>query len=615
MQSPILLPHPRTLTPRVGACTLAAGCRIVIQGTPPAALLGAARRLQAAVAAHAGLAWEIAATPDGPIDAIGAVLRVVAASLIEPQGYRLTLGDDGIMLTASDPAGIFYGVCTLAQLLAQYGAALPALLIDDHPDFAARGVMLDISRDKVPTMATLYALIDRLAGWKYNQLQLYTEHTFAYYNHPEVWAAASPMTGEELLLLDAYCRERFVELVPNQNSFGHMTRWLTHERYAPLAETHEEFDTPWGFRMRGPYSLAPDDPGSLALVTSMYDALLPHFSSPLFNVGCDETIDLGQGRSREACEARGTGRVYLEFLLKIYAEVRRRGKTMQFWGDIINHYPELIAELPRDVIALEWGYEADHPFAENCPRYAAAGVPFYVCPGTSAWNSIAGRTDNVLGNLRGAAQHGLASGAIGYLVTDWGDNGHWQQLPVSYLGFAAGAAYAWAFAVNRDREIAPALGRYGFDDPTGSMGEVAYELGNVYRHVGLEPGNSSALFWALQNPPGEREELATLDFGAALEAVDEALAPLGASAMAGPDAALVMAEIELTARMLRHACRRGELMQQGEAPAARRQLLAEDLASIVAEFERSWLARNRPGGLPDSLARFAAASDLYVTPG
>ena len=54
------------------------------------------------------------------------------------------------------------------------------------------------------------------------------------------------MTGEEILALDAYCRERFIELVPNQNSFGHMERWLPLARYADLAETHDWFDTPWG---------------------------------------------------------------------------------------------------------------------------------------------------------------------------------------------------------------------------------------------------------------------------------------------------------------------------------------------------------------------------------
>ena len=82
--------------------------------------------------------------------------------------------------------------------------------------------MLDISRDKVPRMDTLYALVDMLAGWKINQVQLYTEHTFAYRQHPDVWAEASPMTGDEILALDAFCRERHIELVPNQNSFGHM---------------------------------------------------------------------------------------------------------------------------------------------------------------------------------------------------------------------------------------------------------------------------------------------------------------------------------------------------------------------------------------------------------
>ena len=53
--------------------------------------------------------------------------------------------------------------------------------------------MLDVSRDKVPTIATLTALVDRLASLKVNQVQLYSEHTFAYRDHPEVHAAASPL--------------------------------------------------------------------------------------------------------------------------------------------------------------------------------------------------------------------------------------------------------------------------------------------------------------------------------------------------------------------------------------------------------------------------------------
>ena len=116
---------------------------------------------------------------------------------------------------------------------------------------------------------------------------------------------------------------------------------------------------------------------------------------------------------------------------------------MQFWSDIILKHPEQIAALPRDAVALEWGYEADHPYAEHCAALASAGLAFYVCPGTSSWNSLAGRPHNALENVARAAAEGLRHGAAGLLVTDWGDNGHLQPLPASYPGLAAAAGSAW----------------------------------------------------------------------------------------------------------------------------------------------------------------------------
>ena len=90
----------------------------------------------------------------------------------------------------------------------------------------------------------------------------------------------------------------------------------------------------------------------------------------LVNIEDRSAVDLGQGASRADVEQRGEGQVYLDFLLKIDAEVRARGHTMQFWGDIIIQHPELIAGLPRDTIALGWGYEADHPFDEHGAQFA-----------------------------------------------------------------------------------------------------------------------------------------------------------------------------------------------------------------------------------------------------
>jgi hypothetical protein len=608
-----LAPCPRRLVLGQGSLALEGARQIVLEAAAPQTLLGAARRIQDALR-RIGVEWQLAASALGPAEAIGARLHIDPKRVAQPQGYVLTIAPDGIRIDAHDPAGVFYGACTLLQILEQSGAQLPILQIDDWPDFAVRGVMLDVSRDKVPTLETMFELTDMMASWKINQLQLYTEHTFAYAQHPDVWANASPLTGQDMLLLDAFCRERFVELVPNQNTFGHMHRWLTHERYRDLAETHDEFDTPWGVRLPGPFSLAPGHPGSLALVQSLLDELLPHFSSRMVNVCCDETVDLGQGASRDDIAQRGEGQVYLDFLLKIDAEVRARGHAMQFWGDIIIQHPELIAALPHDAIALEWGYQADHPFDEHGAQFAASGIPFYVCPGTSSWCSIAGRTDNALGNLRNAAEQGRRHGASGYLITDWGDRGHWQQLPISYLGLLAGACYAWAYDANRDIEIAAALSLHAFGDPSGATGRVAYDLGNVYRALGFEPHNSSVLFWILQSRPGEAEGLAQVtaeDLRRALAAVDSATAGLITGRMNHPDAALLAEELHQTAALLRHACRRGLLWKEQPDNAELRRELAAELRTLIDEQRRLWLARNRPGGLDDSLARFEAALRDY----
>ena len=499
---------------------------------------------------------------------------------LPPQGYRLRIEPAKISLIASDAAGAFYGQMTLRQLQRHAGLTLPACEIEDWPDFPSRGVMLDISRDKVPTMATLFALVDQLAEWKINHLELYTEHTFAYRNHRPVWEHASPLTAEEIRSLDAYCRERFVELVPNQNSFGHMERWLKHPAYQALASGEHRT------------CLNPQNPASVALLAELFAELLPNFTSRKFNVGCDETYGIG-------------GRVYLEFLLKIYELTKRHGRTMHFWGDIIVHHPELVPELPQDIVVLEWGYDIGHPFDEHGALFAKTGIPFYVCPGTSSWNSIVGRTHNALGNLTSAAVNGLKHGAIGFLNTDWGDHGHWQPLPVSYLGFAAGAALSWCATRNQDLDYRVALSAHVFQDAAGVLGPVAYDLGNAYLQADCPLGNANVFFQLLQQPPTADffSKVAPAKMQATREYIAAVMQPLDRARSARPDAALLQAEFRLAAWMADHACRRA----LKENPAT----LAADLREIIAEYQRVWLARNRPGGLPDSVRRLEYRLEDY----
>ena len=242
--------------------------------------------------------------------------------------------------------------------------------------FAVRSYMLDISRDKVPSMGTLKQLVEILEKFNYNQLQLYTEHTFAYSKHESVWKDASPMTAQEIRELDLFCAMHGIDLVPNQNSFGHLERWLVKPEYNHLAELpHGGAPLPWGGFKKDPTTLCPTDPASLEFLAGLYDELLPNFESRLFNIGCDETFDLlGEGRSAAAVKEKGEGRVYLDFLLKVAELVRKRGKRPMFWGDVILRHPELVPELPKDLIALDWGYEGNHPFMDEAAKFAAAGL-------------------------------------------------------------------------------------------------------------------------------------------------------------------------------------------------------------------------------------------------
>lgn len=549
------------------------------------------------------------------------------------EGYALSVETERVRVVASRGVGLNHGLRTLTQLVrgaelawitegpAQRPgpATLPAVAIQDSPAFERRGVMLDVSRDRVPRMDYLFPLVERLAEWKLNELQLYFEHAFAYRDHARVWRGVDPFTPDELRALDAHCRLHGIELVPNQQSFGHLHHWLKHPEYRHLAEVPEGILHPFlgaGETTPEPFSLCPTDPRSLAFLGGLYDQLLPCFTSGDFNVGLDETIDLGPGRSAAAIRTRGVGRVYLEFLRSVHGLVGARGKRMQFWADILLHHPELVPEVPKDAVAMLWGYEADHPFERETAMLAEAGLPFYVCPGTSSWQSIGGRLDNMLANVHSAATWGAARGAKGLLVTDWGDRGHLQPPSVSEPGFLLAAELAWNPAAEPQRHTV-----FGLPYLLAAQGMTAHEasrtviLGQLARIMGTTVRNASALSVLLTKfeAPFPPPELAGLEVEA-LEGARGVLEPLGVQP-SGPG--LVARELHWAARLMEFACRLGVArLEAGPGVALeglsrkRRAQLGDDLRPLITEHRALWLERSRPGGLDRSarwLERILAA--------
>ncbi|MCM0647458.1 family 20 glycosylhydrolase [Clostridium swellfunianum] len=361
----------------------------------------------------------------------------------EEESYSIDITEEGITINGQGDAGILYGIQTLRQIIRQQGCELSCLTIEDSPYFKYRGYYHDVTRGKVPTLETLKELADRLAFYKINQLQLYIEHTFAFKNLSEAWTGKDPLTAEEILELDAYCKKINIELVPSIATFGHLYEVLSTKSYEHLCELEDSYGKAYSWHKRqAHHTLDVSNEGSIKLVEEMLSEFVPLFSSDKFNICCDETFDLGRGKTQKLGEEVGTGRLYIDFLKKVIKAVKGYDKTVMFWSDIILKYPEYLKEIPEDAIYLNWAYHAG--VVENDTKaIAEAGGKQYVCPGVGGWNMLMNALDNAFENIRKMVSFGRKYNALGVLNTDWGDYGHVNLLSNSMPGMIYGAALSW----------------------------------------------------------------------------------------------------------------------------------------------------------------------------
>lgn len=537
-----------------------------------------------------------------------------------------TPGGPCITICAGELAARRSALHTLLQLLRLYPTRLPALRIADHPHFATRGVMLDVSRDRVPTMAHLRQTIDLLASLKFNHLQFYTEHTFAYAGHEEVWQdpPASPITPDELKELDAYASARGICITANQNCFGHLASWLRRPRYQHLAEI--EGNNPWYFHQwerRGPFSLCPTEPKSEAFVDDLLGQLLPCLGSPLVNIGCDETFDVGWGRSKAEVERRGLAtsagfaedgssracdaaraQLYFEFVSKIAAICARHNKRPMMWADIALTHPELLHLMPKDMIGLAWWYEPTDKFEHWIQLLRQHNHEAWVCPGTSSWRTFTGRTTERRANIADAAEQGARAGATGFLICDWGDMGHRQQWPISLAGLAQAAEAAWNS--DRARTYDPRATALHVLHAHPDLGPWLDELGDCDLPIRQSSNvrNASALFNDLHPPvPGQLTH-GEYEVNATIDQWQETKTRLTNLIARRPPIAddQTRAELDHAQACALFAADHAIAIRALGTPALRVGLsdLISRAESIRAEHERLWLMRNRPGGLAHS---------------
>ncbi len=453
-----LLPTPKTLVEEKGSFNIK-GSTVKLSGMLDYRIVKAAAALRRQMAEATGTSHKFCRV-DGEIEN---AVTIALNNALKSEEYNLLITEKGITVEGGDEAGCFYGIKTLSQLITAYGCDLPILKINDYPDLKYRGFYHDATRGRVPSVEGVKKMVDRLAALKVNSLQLYVEHTFDLIEFSNDGKTEDDyLTVEDILEIDQYCYDNFIDFVPSLSSFGHLYHLLMKEEYKHLCEL-EGFESKqhfWKDRMEH-HTIDPSNPESFEMICSLIDQYLPLFRSEYFNICCDETFDLGKGRN----EGKDASKLYCDFVAKIIGHVTEMGKKVMMWGDIALKYPDALDRIPKDTVLLNWAYDSN-PSEEKVIRVKEQGLTQIVCPGTTSWTRLIERPVIAIPNITKFARHCKNHGGLGILNTNWGDYGHPSSPECALYGTTLGAVCGWTVDTKVDENFEKAVSYFVYGSET-----------------------------------------------------------------------------------------------------------------------------------------------------
>ena len=536
----------------------------------------------------------------------------------DPEGYLLSVTAQEVVIGGKTSAGVFYGLQSLKQLVrGEAGAAfIQGAKISDWPAMRWRAVSDDISRGPVPTVDYIKRQLRTEAMFKLNMHSFYMEHTFASMANPLIGPAGGSLTPEEIRELVVYAKHYHIELVPEQQTFGHLHKALRLEKYGDLAETpHGDV-------------LSPQQEGSYKLVADWYKELNDLFPGKFFHIGEDETFELGEGQSREAAKSRGVGAVYFEHLNKVREVLRPYNRRLMFWGDIALNHPDLIGNIPKDMIVMNWQYGARDDYEKYIKPFKDAGLDQFVCPGVWNWNQIFPNLEASSKNIINFVRDGQKASAIGMMNTSWDDDGE-SLFEMAWYGIVLGAAASWQNTVVDQSSFDNDFDWAFFRNDGDQFTKAIRALGRVNASLNLNL-TSDDLFWrdpftsAFQNQArANSEKIHQLRLN--VENAQESL--LQNQPRARRNRQMIPALI-FAAQRFDHLGHRMQLMVRfsdqyweaylnlGDRTKVRKlryysgaiynnlREMAEELSLLKENYRQQWLAENRPYWLESILVRY-----------
>ncbi|MGQ1788229.1 beta-N-acetylhexosaminidase [Saccharicrinis sp. GN24d3] len=316
--------------------------------------------LQSALSPATGWDLEIAESNKAKSNAI--YLGIDKTIDLKPEGYKLSVTNKSILITAREDVGVFYGIQTLLQLMPveiynkqrqkELVWNVPGVDIEDEPTFAWRGMMLDVSRYFFE-MDYVIRFIDMMAMYKLNVLHMHLIDDAGWRleikKYPKLtsvgaWRGEGKdrtggyYTQEDIKKMVAYAAERNVEVIPEIEIPAHTLAAIA--AYPHLSCTEKNFKVPLQhFISRDLYCVGKES--TFEFLEDVFEEAFALFSSKYIHIGGDEARydrwkvcphcqkrkkELGLGSEKEL-------QVY--FNQRIQKMVKKHGKTIVGWDEII----------------------------------------------------------------------------------------------------------------------------------------------------------------------------------------------------------------------------------------------------------------------------------------
>lgn len=236
-------------------------------------------------------------------------------------------------------------------------------------DFKIRGFHLDL-RIQVMTPQALKEFANELSDMEINTLVMEWEGTYPFKKHATISNRFS-YTREEVKDFISYCEDLKIQVIPLQQSLGHVEYILRNPRYSNLKEDRKNIS-----------QLCPIEvSGNKALFTELFSDLAKMHNSDYIHIGGDETHLLGHcQKCAKKVREHGKSKLFVDHMKMIAGIVMGLGKTPVMWADIILKYPEAASEIPKETIFVDWNYGWDIDHFGDISGLQKKGFSFWGAP-------------------------------------------------------------------------------------------------------------------------------------------------------------------------------------------------------------------------------------------